>query len=209
MKSLVSIAALFAATMLSTGLHAQSSPTASKKDLAQRLIQLQQPEIDQLARSLAERPATQLMQSAAEYMQVKMAPEQRGAAQKRIEADVKKYVDDVTPLLRDRATKMAPAAMGAIYEEQFSEAELKELIAWFSSPTNHKFQQVGAEMQSAFVQKLIAESQPLTRPRLVALDGKIRVALGLPPELPAPDAAGASAPRASRPAASSAKATKQ
>lgn len=208
MKSLVSMAALLAATSLSIGVQAQTPASASKKELVQKLMQLQQPEIEQVARSLAERPAAQLMQSAAEYMQVKMPPDQRGAAQKRIEADVKKYVDEVTPLLRERAMKLAPSSIGAIYEEQFSEAELKELIAWFSSPTNHKFQQVGAEMQSAFVQKLVTESQPLTRPRLVALDGKIRVSLGLPPELTAPDAATGSTLRPTRPAASATKAPK-
>ena len=126
----------------------------AKKDLVQKLLQLQQPGIEQLARGLVERPAARMMQEAGVVLQTQVPPEKREAIGKAIEADVKKYVDDATPLVRDRAIKLAPSTIGAMLEEKFTEDELKQIIAWFESPVNKKYQQVGAEMQ----QRLRAEA---------------------------------------------------
>jgi uncharacterized protein len=56
------------------------------------------------------------------------------------------------------------------------------LIAWFDSPVNRKFQQLGPEMQNGFVQKLVAETSPLLDPKLQAMQQKVRVSLGLSPQ---------------------------
>ena len=92
-------------------------------------------------------------------------------------------------------------------EEKFTEDELKQLLAWFESPVNKKFQQVSGEMQGSFMQKLVAEARPLLEPKLQALEQKVRAALGAPAaaapadSAPAPKAA---APSAARPPAKAA-----
>jgi hypothetical protein len=90
--------------------------------------------------------------------------------------------------------KLAPSAYGASLEEKFSEDELKQLLAWFESPLNRKYQQFAPEAQNAFVQKLVAEATPLLDPKLLALQQRIRGLLGLPPMAPA--ASGSSVPKA-------------
>jgi hypothetical protein len=153
----------------------------AKKELVQKLLLLQQPGLENMARELAGRPAMQLMQAANNVLQTQVPPEKREAVGKSIEADLKKYVDEATPLIRDRAVKLAPVTYGASLEEKFSEDELKQLIAWYESPVNRKFQQLGPEMQNGFMQKLVAETAPVLDPKLQATQQKLRVSLGLPP----------------------------
>ena len=197
MKRLM-MAALLSSAVLA---HAQTTPAApatpaspAKKALVQKLLVLQQPGIEQVARGLVERPALQMMQEAGQVLQRQIAPDKREAIGKQVEADVKKYVEEATPLVRERAVKLAPTTIGPILEEKFSEDELKQLIAWLESPINKKYAQIGPEMQTAFVQKLVVDARPVVDPKLQALDAKVRSTLGLP----APGAA--SAPAASRPA---------
>ena len=197
MKRLMMAALLSSAALAS----AQTTPAApatpaspAKKELVQKLLVLQQPGIEQVARGLVERPALQMMQEASLVLQRQIAPDKREAIGKQVEADVKKYVEEATPLVRERAVKLAPSTIGPILEEKFSEDELRQLISWLESPINKKYAQIGPEMQTAFVQKLVVDARPVVDPKLQALDAKVRSTLGLP----APGAG--SAPAASRPA---------
>ena len=165
---------------LLTGATLAHAQTPTKKELAQKLVQLQQPAIDGLARGLVEQPAAQMMQAAGNVLQTQVPADKREAIGKNVEAEVRKFVEESLPLVRERATKIAPAALGAALEEKFSEDELKQLIAWLESPVNKKYQQLGPEMQNGFVQKLVADTRPVVEVRLKALEEKVRVALGVP-----------------------------
>jgi len=171
MKQWIGVALLTVATLT----HAQT--TTAKKELVAKLLQLQQPGIENIARSIVERPAMQLMQEAGRVLQTQVPADKREAIGKAIDADVRKFVDESTPALRERAVNLAPATVGATLEEKFSEDELKQLIAWFESPVNKKFQQLGPEMQGSLTQKLIAEASALLQPKLQALEQRTRAAL--------------------------------
>ncbi|MGZ5158818.1 MAG: DUF2059 domain-containing protein [Caldimonas sp.] len=187
------------ALALATGATAQS---ATKKELVQKVLQLQQTEIENVARSVVERPAAQMMQEAGLAMQRQVPPDKREAMGKAIEAEVKKYVDEAYPLARERALRVAPSTIGAALEEKLTEDDLKQIVAWLESPVNKKYQQLGPEMRNAFIQKLLAEARPVVDPKVQALDGRIRVILGVPPATPP-----ASAAAPARPAAPAAKAS--
>lgn len=200
MKRLMILAALCAAATL--------AQAQTKKELVQKVLLLQQPQIENISRSIVERPVAQLMQAAGQALQTQVPADKREAVGKALQADAKKFVDEATPLLRERAIKLAPSTFGVMLEEKFNEAELKQLIAWLESPVNKKFQQLGPEMQGDFVQKLAAEAAPLLDPKLQALQQKMRAsfdaAVGT---APASGATAAAAP-AAKPAASAAKASK-
>lgn len=168
--------------------------SAAKKELVQKVLQLQQAGFETIARGIVERPAMQLMQAAGQALQTQVPPEKREAMGKTIEADVKKFVDESVPVLRERAIKLAPSTIGTVLEEKFSEDELKQLIAWTESPVNKKFQQTLPEVQSTFVQKLVAEASPLLDPKLQALQAKVRTTLGVPAATTAPAASAKPAP---------------
>ena len=196
------------AVALASGAAAQGTTTTTlpsspaKKELVQKILLLQQPEIEAVARSIVERPAAQMMQEAGLAMQRQVAPDKREAMARAIEVEVKKYVEESYPLVRERAIRLAPSTIGAAIEEKLSEDELKQLLAWLESPANKKFQQLG-QARNAFVQKVLADSMAAVDPKVAALDGRIRVILGVPP---ATQGAGASGPPA-RPAPPAARAS--
>jgi len=179
----------------------------TKKELVQKVLLLEQPLIENISRSIVERPAAQLMQAAGQALQTQVPADKREAVGKSVQADVKKYVDEATPLLRERAIKLAPSTFGVALEEKFTEAELKQLIAWLESPVNKKFQQLGGEMQSNFVQKLAAEAAPLLDPKLQALQQKLRTTFSAA-AASAPASGAAASATAVKPGASAAKASK-
>jgi len=181
---------------------AQTAPappaSPAKKELVQRLMRLQQSDVEGFARTVVERPAAQMMREAGLALQQQQAPqEKRESAARAIETEVKKYVDEAYPIVRDRALKLAPSTIGAVYEAKMTEDELKQLITWLESPTAKKYQSLATELRTNFSQKLIAEMPPILDPKLMALDGRIRTILGVPP---AGASAGPAAPAPARPA---------
>jgi hypothetical protein len=190
MKKLLTVALL----VLVSGVGAQSTSTAAKKELVTKILQLQQAAIETAAQALAERPAMQIMQQASVVLQSRVAADKREAIGKAIQADVKKYLDEAVPLVRERAVQIAPATIGALLEEKFSEDELKQLIAIIESPVNRKFLQMSGDMQKVLVEKLIAETQGAIEPKVQTLEQGVAKRLGLPASSPA--AAGAARPAA-------------
>jgi len=199
-SALIALAALGVANMAAAQTPAaptQSSP--AKKELVQRLLRLQQADVEGFAKTVVERPAAQMMREAGLALQQQAAPqEKREAAARAIEAEVKKYVDDAYPIVRDRALKLAPSTIGAVLEAKMTEEELKQLIAWLESATAKKYQSLAVDLRNTFSQKLVAEMPAVLDPKLIALDGKIRVILGVPPA--GAPSAGSTAPAPGRPA---------
>ena len=183
----------------STLAQAQTAVPPSKQVLVDKLLKLQQAGIELAARSIVERPAAQMMQEAGRVLQQLPADKREGIG-KGIEADAKKYVDDTFPLVRDRAVALAPSTLGATMADKFTEDELKQLVAWFESPVNKKFQQVSGEMQNSYMQKLLADARPIIEPKLQALEQQVRTALSAP-SAAAPAAPGAAPKAAAKPPA--------
>jgi hypothetical protein len=178
---------------------AANAQTASpaKKELVAKVLELQQPAVEALARTVVQRPVMQLMQAAGQTLRTQVPADKREAVGNTIEADAKQFVAEAEPLLRKRAIELAPSVIGPVLEEKFSEDELKQLVAWLESPVNKKYQQIAPEMEGAFVKKLLAEGAPLLDPKLQALHQKMRKALGVA-DAPAAGKAPAPARAASR-----------
>ena len=123
-------------------------------------------------------------------------PTSARAIGKAIEADVKKYVDEAVPL-RARTRDQAGAdddRPDPRREVQRRRAEAADRLARVAGATRSTSRSAG-EMQTGFMQKLVAEARPLLDPKLQALDTKVRGTLGVPP----PGAAKAARRRRSRP----------
>lgn len=156
------------AALAATGL-VQAQGTGGKKELVAKVLQLQQPGLEQMARTMAQQPAAMMMQQAAPVIQ-RLPAERRDALARDIEADVRKYVEEAVPMVTERALKLAPSTIGVLLEERFSEDELKQIIAMLESPVNRKFQSMGGDMQRAIAEKLVAETKPQIEPKLRALE---------------------------------------
>ncbi len=181
-KAFLATAVLLA---LATGAQAQNS--AAKNELITKILQMQRPALEGIATALAQQPAQQIMQGAGVALQTRIAPDKREALAKEIQADLKKYVDDAVPFLREKAVKLAPTTVGTLLEEKFTEDELRQLIAIMESPVNKKFSQMNGDFQKALGEKLVAETRSTIDPKVKALDATIAKRLGIaPPPAAAP-----------------------
>ncbi len=162
------------------GMVSAQSGSATKKELVAKVLKLQAPGIEMAAQNLAERPAALMMQQANMALQTRVTAERRDAVAKEIQADLKKYTDEVVPLVRDRAIKLAPTTIGVLLDERFSEDELKQLVGIMESPVNRKFSQLSSEMQKVLVDKLLAETRTAVEPKVKTLEQSVRKRLGLP-----------------------------
>jgi uncharacterized protein len=170
---------------------AQSTP--AKKELVARILKVQQPGMEMLARNLVEQPAMDMMDRAGAALPQRVPADKREAVARDIQSDVRKFVDDTVPLLRDRVIKLAPTTVGALLEEKFTEDELKQIAAMMESPVFAKFQSLGGDMQKLLVEKLVVDTKPQVEPKLRGLEETIAKRLGMNVE--APKAAAPAAPK--------------
>lgn len=175
--------ALIGVTVLGlAGLASAQTPPASspaKKELVAKLLKLQQPGIEAMARQLAEQPAAQLLGQAGAALPNRVAPDKQQAVAKEIQADAKKYADEAVPLVRASALKLAPSTVGAVLENEFTEDELKQIVALLESPAYIKYRDKSDEMQKALLDKLIPDTKGSIEPKVMALEKTIGKRLGI------------------------------
>jgi len=185
---------------LLTAALAGSSMAAMAQDkatLIKQFIEIQRPGIESLARGLIEQSSAPIAQAGSQYLQTQVPEAKRESAAKAADAELKKYFDDAYPLVRDKAVQIAPGALTPILEQNFSEDELKQLLAWINSPLSKKYQELNPKMQTALTEKLVTETRATIEPKMRTLDTNVAKALGAPTD---GAAAPAKAPAAKAPA---------
>lgn len=180
-KTLVSASLLAAFAVQAQGLPPAPSTAGSpaKKESIARILKAQQPAIEALARGLVERPALEIMSSAASVLPSRVPKEKQDAVGKEIEADIRKYVDESVPVVQRRAVALAPTTIGAVLEEKFSEDELKQIASALENPALVKYQGTVPVMQQALGEKLVAETRPTIEPKVKALEEQVGKRLGI------------------------------
>ena len=174
-KSLVILA--IAAACCAT---AQAQSTSSgKKEVVARILKVQQPGIEAMARNLVEQPALEMMDRAANALPQRVPADKRETVARDIQADARKFVDETLPTVRERALKLAPTTIGTVLEERFTEDELKQILAMMESPVFAKFQAMGGDLQRALVEKLVVDTKPQVEPKLRGLEETIAKRLGV------------------------------
>lgn len=183
--------AAFAQNVSLTGAPASSG----KKEAVARVLKLQQPAIDGLASEVARETAQRVMQAAGQAL-AGVPQDKRQALGQQVQADVKAFYDDAEPRLREAAGRLAPATIGPLLEEKFTEDELKQVAAWLESPVSKKYQALGPEMQAALTKKLVEDTRPTVEPKLKSLEQTLqkRFAQAAPPPKPASAPASAAKP---------------
>ena len=157
-----------------------ATATAGKKELVAKLMQLQQPGIEAMARGMAEQPARQLMQQAGQALQ-SLPAERREAVARDIEADLRKYADEAAPIVSARAVRLAPLTIGPMMEERLSEDELRQVIGVLESAAWRKFQGMSGDMQKVLSDRLVAETKADIEPKVKAMQASVAKRLGITP----------------------------
>jgi hypothetical protein len=173
----------------------------AKRELITRVLKLHEPGFENLGRTLAEQSVQQLVVAVRAALG-RVPQDRRETLAREFEADVRRYLEDVVPLLRDRAVALAPATMGTLLEQRFSEEELRQLVAILESPVARKYQGASGEWQRALGGRLVAETKGTVEPKLQGLEksvtDRLRAALPAGPSA-GPSAAPPAAPSASAP----------
>lgn len=181
MKNLIGLALLAGAGLVQAqGQNIPGAPpSAAKKELAQRLLTIQQPALESMARDLVERPARQMLGAADEVLQTRVPPEKRQAATQQIQDLMRTYVADANSVAKERASKVGQTSLGPLFEEKFTEDELRQLLTALESPAYKKFQQSLPELTSVYGQALVKDLEPTFEPKLKALEQSVGAALGV------------------------------
>jgi len=185
---------LFVIAILVGGAGAGAQTSTAKKEQITRLLELQRPAIEAMSRGMAEQPALVLLQRAGTVMQSRTPPDKREALGREIQADARKYVEDVLPIIRERAIRLAPSTVGTLLDERFTEDELRQLVGIIENPVYRKYQQMDGELTRSLQTQLVAELRATLEPKFKTFELAVAGRLGIPVTAPA-------APSSARPPA--------
>ena len=180
---------------------ASAPVSAAKKQLVARLLKLHEPAVENLGRALLE-PQMQQLVIGVRGALMQVPQDQREGVAREIEADIRRFGEDVMPLLRERALALAPQTMGPVFEQRFTEEELRQLLAILEAPVARRYQATLNEWQRALGGRLVAETKGAVQPKLQALEQlvtqRLRTAIAANPPAAAGSRANAPAAAASR-----------
>jgi uncharacterized protein len=161
-----------------------SSP--AKKEIIARILKVQQPAVEALARGLVERPALEIMNSAMQVIAARVPKEKQEAVAKEVQADAQKFVENAGAVVGRRAVALAPTTIGAVLDEKFTEDELKQIAAALENPALIKYQATIPAMQQALGEKLVADTRSQVEPKVHALEDQVGKRIGVSPQEAAP-----------------------
>ncbi|TDP88420.1 hypothetical protein EV672_101569 [Aquabacterium commune] len=147
---------------------------ADKREQILRLPIAQKQALDGLASDITQAPARQLMGQFVQPAIGLVPPEKREATGQQIDAELQKYQETATPVVKASAAKVGPAAVASVLEDKFTEEELKQLGVMLDSPVLKKYQSVIPELQKTLIDKVSADARSQVDPKLQALQDNIR-----------------------------------
>lgn len=152
-------------TCVATPVWAQSADAKAK--LIDKLLTLWHPE--EVVVMMVQRPAADAVQQARIALQGRVTAERRDAALKDMAVDVQKYINEATPIALDTARRQLASTVVPILQQQFSEDELKQIIAMLEAPVKKKFEQMIPQMERTLGEKVVAESRAAIDPKMKEL----------------------------------------
>lgn len=182
----IAAAVLAAATSLCA---AQGASSPAKKELVQKILQQQKTAFENLGATMAGQLSNQVMQASGQAI-ARAPADKREALANDARAEVKKFFDEASPVMREQAVRVAPGIVGAALEEKYTEEELKTLLAWLESPVSRKFQLTAQEMQQSVSLKVLNDTKPVVEPKLKALEQSLNKKFTDAGAIPRPAASG-------------------
>lgn len=181
-KLLLSLA--FASLVFS--LAAQAQTADSKLEWATKAVALQQgPELDRLIGQLAESSSQELVENWGNKLRAQVSKAQFDTSVESLNAELKKYNDDVSKIIKNKVNKASTDSLIPAYMERFSQDELKQLVAYFESPVVKKYQAAAPALGNIFVNQLIMETRVDVTARAKKFDEAATKIVGTAPKAPA------------------------
>jgi hypothetical protein len=148
---------------------------SSKQVLIDKLLTLWHPET--VALVMVQRPAADAVQQSRIALQGRVSAAKQEATMKAITAEAQRYVDDATPLAQAAANRGVSAAAGPVLAQNFSEDELRQLIAMWQSPLKARFEQLVPQMERAVGERVAEAAGATIQGKLDAMKSAIGLKL--------------------------------
>ena len=149
-----------AITLLGGVTSLQAQTPDAKTEWATKVVALQQgPELERLVSQLAASTAQEIIANWGPKLQTNVPKAKQQKASEDLNAELKKYTEDTNKLIGKQVKTVSAEVLVPAYAERFTVAELKELTAFFESPTIKKYQAAAPELGNNFVKKLIEASR--------------------------------------------------
>jgi len=168
--TLVSLALVATACTFALPAHADE-----KEKLVQKILTLWH--IEDEAIVMVQRPAADAVNQSRIALQGRVSAAKQEATMKDIAVDVQKYVDEATPIVRDNALKVKAPTLTPLLMQNFSEEELRQLVALLESPVKKKFESLVPKFERAFGEKIAADSRAAVDPKLAAMTQSVGLKL--------------------------------
>jgi uncharacterized protein len=169
---------------------APAAQAQTKKELVAKIVALQKPQFEGFGQNLAQAPLQQMMPQVAQAVQ-RLPEDKRAGVAQQIDAEVRKYLEAVSPPLRNGASKVASDMLRTKLEAEYSEEELKLIVSTLESPVMKRFSQsIGPEQLQQIAQKLSTDNRPMLEARVKGLQERLLELLGQKPPASAPAPAG-------------------
>lgn len=193
MKKLLTVIAL---TAMAMSVPAQAQAPDPKLEWATKAVALQQgPELDRLVGQLADSASQDVVQSWGVKLRNEVPKDKIEQTTQILNGELKKYYDDVSKIISSKVNKASADSLIPVYMSRFSLEELKQLVAFFESPTVKKYQAAAPELGNVFANQLIMETRADVSARAKLFDDAAVKIVGTAPKSPA---AAASKPAAKK-----------
>jgi hypothetical protein len=154
---------------------AQQATPDDKQKLVQKVLALWH--LEDTAIVMVQRPAANALQQARIALQGRVSAAKQEATLRGIASDLQQYVDEATPIVRDNAQRLKAPTVGPLLVQNFSDDELRQLIALLESPVKKKFEQLVPQFERSFGEKIAAESRAAIDPKLQAMTQAVGLTL--------------------------------
>ncbi len=183
---------------------ASQAPFAAdpKLEWASKVVALQQgPDMDRLVANLAGGTTQDMINNWQPRLQANVAKAQQAKVTTELNAELQKYSDEVSKIIRSKLQQVGADALVPAYMERFTLEELKQIAGFLEAPAIRKYQSIAPELGSIFTSKLVEVSRAEVIARAKLFDEAASRIVG-----PAPAAA---APAPAKPAAPTSKPAKK
>ncbi len=163
----------------------QTTNADPKREWANKVVALQQADLDALVGQLAGTAAQDIVAGWAPRFDSSVPKARQAKATEEFNAELAKFVADANKLIGAKVAQANSDALVPAYMERFSLDELKQLAAFFESPVIKKYKTATPELVDVFVKKLVADTQPDIQARARQFDAAASKIVGSAPAAPA------------------------
>ena len=131
-----------------------------KLEWATKVVALQQgPDMDRLVANLAGGTTQDMINNWQPRMLANVAKPQQAKVTAELDAELQKYSDEVSKIIRSKVQKVSTDALVPVYLERFTLDELKQIAGFLEAPAVRKYQSIAPELGSIFAGKLVEASR--------------------------------------------------